>query len=342
MTKELYGVLGVDKSASQTEIKKGYRAKAKQYHPDKNPGDEQAESNFKDVAYAYEILSDDDKKDRYDRRGHAGLNPQQEQRQRYKNPFAEIIREQQEREEAERYNINVGISITLEDAYSGVTKKFNYNKQVKCTPCKGFGGSNPNKCNKCNGSGSLTTVIRTPVGMMQQILSCDACNGKGKTYDDFCGTCHGKGMSTLRTEVSIDIPASPTEIIIKRGGGNMIPNGTYGNLSIRVDILPHIKFKLTYNFGLVSDLKVPYEKLMLGGQIEFQTIDGGTVKLSVKKLSKIGDKLKLKGKGLKDSSLIQKFGSPRGDQYLILQVDIPNSITKEEEDLLKQIKKLKE
>jgi len=340
MTKDLYEVLGVDKSASQTEIKKGYRAKAKEYHPDKNPGDKEAEANFKDVAYAYEILSDEDKKAIYDSRGHAGLNGQHHGHAHH-DPFEmfnQMFREREMQNQRAQFNINVAISISLEEAYDGVTKKFKYNRQVKCEPCNGLGGKDPIRCTACNGSGNISNVIRTPAGMMHQVSTCHVCQGKGKAYKDVCTNCNGRGMSQSREEVTVDIPASPTEVIIKRGKGHMLPDGTFGDLSIRIDVTPHEKYRVTYNYGLISDIHVPYEILMLGGKAEFETIDGGKVKLTIKKLSKIGTKLKLTGKGLR----IPGLRNTRADQFLVLHVDIPDSITKEEEKLLEQIKKLKE
>jgi molecular chaperone DnaJ len=338
MTKDLYKVLDVDKSASQTEIKKGYRAKAKLYHPDKNPGDKGAESNFKDVAYAYEVLSDEDKKSKYDTRGHAGLNNQHQGHGNAQSMFEEMMRQQQEQAQKAQYDINVAINITLEEAYNGTSKKFQYNRQVKCKPCKGYGGSNPTQCPSCHGAGHISHVIQTPVGRMTQQVTCDHCHGKGRTYKDTCSTCRGKGLSNEKKEVTIDIPHSPTEPILKPNGGHMIPNGTFGTLTVRVDVQAHPKFRPTYAYGLISDIQVPYEILMTGGKVEFQTIDGSKVKLTIKKLSKIGSKVKLAQKGLKDPI----FKHTRGDQFLVLHVDIPNSMTTEEEELLNKIKKLKE
>jgi molecular chaperone DnaJ len=342
MTKDLYEVLGVDKSASQTEIKKGYRAKAKEYHPDKNPGDKVAEDNFKDVAYAYEILSDEDQKAIYDTRGHAGLKGQPQQGHAHFDPFEMFSQvfgnhfgQQQNRA---RFDINVSISIKLEEAYNGLSKNFKYNRQIKCEPCSGVGGTEPTLCSKCNGSGFMSHIIRTRYGHQSQIRTCDQCNGKKTTFKNTCTTCQGSGSVQSREDIEITIPPTPIDLITERGAGHMMDDGTYGNLNLRVDILTNEDYQLTHDFGLISEVNVPYETLMLGGEIEFKTIDGGKVKLSVKKLSKIGTKLKLTGKGLKKP----RFKHLRGDQFLVLRLEIPNSISKEEEELLKKIKKLKE
>jgi molecular chaperone DnaJ len=336
MTKDLYEVLGVDKTASQTEIKKGYRAKAKEYHPDKNQGDKEAESNFKDVAYAYEILSDENKKEMYDTRGHAGLNNQGPQRPQGFDPFDLFSQmfNQHNRPQQVNYDINVGVTISVEEAYNGITKKFQYNRQINCDPCKGSGGTNPSQCSNCRGAGKITSIAHGRL----TINTCGVCRGKGITFDNTCSTCHGAGNSKIREDISIDIPPSVTEIITKRGKGNMTPSGTSGNLNIRVNVQPNDKFQFTHDYSLISGFKVPYEILMTGGKLDFQTIDGGKVKLTIKKLSKIGSKLKVKGKGMKKPHL----GDARGDQFLILDIDIPNSINKEEEELLEKIKILKQ
>jgi len=342
MTEDLYEVLGVDRNVSKTELKKAYRAKAKEYHPDKNPDDQEAEKKFKDVAYAYEVLTDDNKKARYDQGGHNALNgtPPQGQRGGFgRDMFEEMIRQQNEANQRRQSSIVTTIHLDLEDIYNGVTKKFKYNRQIKCTTCNGLGGTNPSVCETCKGTGRAVKVTSTPFGHMQEIGRCNTCQGKGTTFESGCGTCNGIGAISSREEIEIEIPhgiASDT-MFHRQGDGHEMPNGGFGDLLMKILVRPHPKFERQYDNDLISTIKVPYVILMLGGKVPFTTIDGGKVNLTIKKLSKLGAKLKLTGKGLRKLD----WKHSRGDQFLVLDIEIPDSVSTEEKELLEKMKKLK-
>jgi len=342
MKENLYKVLGIDKIASKTEIKKGYRKKAKEYHPDRNPDDKEAEDMFKKVSYAYEILSDDNKRARYDNGGHNALEGgTNHTHNNMQDMFREMARQQAVQQEKMQHGIKVSTKITLEEVHTGVTKNFKYNRQIKCTPCNGLGGTEPSICLGCQGSGRKIKVTSTQFGHMQEIGKCHDCNGKGTKFKNNCDKCKGVGHITSREEVSIVIPHGIENGMTfhQADGGHEMVNGGFGDLVIQVFVSEHPIYKLGYgDFGLTSELKVPYEILMLGGNTKFKTIDGSTVSLTIKKLSKAGTKLKLAGKGL----MKPNFNHVRGDQYLILNVDFQGSITPEEEKLLQKLKKLKE
>lgn len=341
MKENLYKILDIDKTASKDEIKKAYRGKAKIYHPDKNKGDKSAEDMFKKVSYAYEILSDDNKKARYDSGGHDALNGGGQQRHGGMDDlFREMARQQAEHREKVQSSIMVNARVTLEEVYTGAKKKFKYNRRVKCKTCDGHGGSEPSICTGCNGAGRKVKVTSTEFGHMQEIGICPDCRGQGTSFKNVCNDCNGEGYITSREEVSVDIPYSISNGMSfeHANGGHEMLNGGYGNLIIRVQVEVHPKFDRPQEFDLISKLDVPYETLMLGGKVEFVTIDGGKLSLTIKKLSKVGNKVKLNGKGLKK----RNWNHVRGDQYLVLGVEIPDSITKEEEELLLKLKKLKE
>jgi len=340
MTEDLYKTLGVDKAASQTEIKSAYRGKAKEYHPDKNPGDKKAEDMFKQISHAYDILSDVKKKKMYDNGGHDALNGRQQTHSNVNEMFREMARQQNQQREKAQHSIVVNTEITLEEVFSGVTKKFNYNRQVKCKSCDGLGGTEPSICGGCQGSGRKIKVTSTQFGHMQEIGKCNDCNGKGTTFKVNCKPCRGAGHVSSREEISVDMPHSVGSGMMfeQVNGGHEMPNGGFGDLIIKVYVKEHPIYTLHHDFGLISDIKIPYETLMLGGNVEFKTIDGAKISLTIKKLSKVGAKVKLTGKGLKKPN----WNHVRGDQYLVLGVDIPNSIGKEEEELLEKLKKLKE
>lgn len=339
MKGNLYEILGVDTSASQTEIKKAYRNQAKTYHPDKNPDDKGAEDMFKKISYAYEVLSDVKKKQKYDTGGHDALEGRPQHTDMH-DLFEQMQRQDAIHREKMQHGITVTTNITLEEVFSGVTKKFKYNRQIKCKPCNGLGGSDPSICVGCQGSGRKVKLTTTQFGHMQEIGKCHDCNGKGTIFKDNCDKCKGAGHTTSREEITIDIPhgISSGMVFEQPNGGHEMLNGGFGDLMIKVYVRPHAVFQNHGDFGLISNLKVPYEILMLGGKINFKTIDGSTVSLIIKKLSKIGSKLKLTGKGLKKPN----WNHIRGDQFLILNVDIPNFISPEEELLLQELKKLKE
>jgi len=346
MSKDLYKTLEINKDANASEIKKAYRTLAKKYHPDKNPNDKEAEAKFKDVAEAYEILSDDQKRATYDQMGYEASQRGGPARNHYSNMgemFNQMRTQQESSQRKRKHTIHQVVKLSMEDIYTGVNKKFKYKRVEKCTACDGKGGENIVRCTTCDGKGVEIMTQQTPFGMIQNTTSCNSCDGRGFKIANACDVCNGKGFKGNDEEVEVDIPHSilPNEQmeLINKGHYYVDVNGEerFGNLllSFQAD---ETKFTLLRNFGLLAKVDLPYEMMVLGGEFEFKTIDGAKVKVPVSKLSDIGKKLKLKGKGLK-----HRGGEVlRGDLYLMIDLKFPTKISSEEEKILNDLKKLKE
>jgi len=345
MSKDLYKILEIDKNASESDIKKAYRTMAKKYHPDKNPDNKEAEQKFKDVAEAYEVLSDPNKKARYDSMGYDAYNGGPTQN--HANPhdmfanFFNSMREQQENEQLKRqHTIIQKIALTMEEVYHGVTKKFKYKRSVKCGTCNGKGGENIVRCEACNGQGVQYRIIQTQLGRMQETISCNSCSGRGFKIGKTCNSCSGQGLVRVDEILEVKIPHSvmPNQHIVSRNKGHYYADRSgerYGDMVMLVEINQD-KYTIIEDYGLMSKVDIPYEVMVLGGEFTFDSVDGSKVKVPVSKLSDIGHKLKLKGKGLKNPNQ-----SVRGDQYIMLDLKFPTEITEEEEKLLNELKKLK-
>jgi len=343
ITKDLYEILEIDRDASKTEIKKAYRTLSKQYHPDMKTGDE---DKFKEVSYAYEILSNDEKRTKYDSFGHEGLKrgfapnsgPSMHDmsdmfRQMFRN--APHTTYQQKR----NYGIRLRLGITVEQVFNGVDKTFEYDRIINCTTCNSKGGKNPKRCHECDGLGQISRVMNTQHGQIQQISTCHVCGGSGESFEDLCLDCQGQGLKKTKEKLTLKLDHGylTGDVVLKRGMGHMTPEGTYGNLEIHIEVQPHQKFNIEANLDLLSIIHISYETLILGGKAKFTTIEGTTVKVTVPKFTKIGDKLRLKSKGLK-----LKDSKTRTNQILMVDVELPTSISVEEKELLEKIKKLKE
>ena len=337
MEDNLYEILDINKTATQSEIKKAYRKLSKKHHPDVG-GDEE---EFKKVSYAYEILSNDDKKNVYDTRGHDGLNHHGRGNSHgYHDDFMDFMRQASNQQEMNHASIKVQLNMSLKDAFNGKTAKFKYNRTVKCDSCNGKGGSDPKMCPSCNGKGRVVETFQSGHGYMQQVRTCDACHGKGVVFKDTCKACHGNGAHNVRETMEVKIPHGYLngETIIEPNKGHIMGNGGYGPLIMIISIQNDDDFKIMYNYDLISKIKLPYETFVLGGEIMFTTIDNKKIKLKVPELSKIGNKLKISNMGLKRKG----DNGDRGDQYLILDIILPDSITYKEKVLLKKLKNLKE
>ena len=347
MSKDLYNTLGITKEADATAIKKAYRKMAMKYHPDKNQDDKTAEAKFKDVAEAYEILSDADHKARYDQVGYDVFMNGNQGRQQGRHGFSDmsdvfnsIRKQQRESRNMQRFTIFQRVNLSMEEVYNGVTKKFKYKRILKCTTCDGKGGDDVVRCTTCDGKGIELIIQRDQFGTIQQSISCRGCEGRGFKITNACNTCDGKGTETKEEIVEVSIPHGimPNEQMQIIGKGHYFSDGTtemFGDLVLAFQI-DESKFTILKNFGLLSKLNIPYEIMVLGGNIEFKTIDGATVKVSVPKLSGIGKKMKLKGKGLK----YKGYDVLRGDQYIMVDLKFPSEISKESEKILNQLKKV--
>ena len=349
MSKDLYNILGLNKNANAAEIKAAYRKMAKIHHPDKNPDDKEAEAKFKDVAEAYEILSDDQQKAKYDRMGYDGIKRSPQGGGAPRDPFGftdmfhTMRNQQQSSMRKQKYTIHQVVKLSMENIYEGVVKKFKYKRIEKCDSCNGKGGENVVRCTTCDGKGVKVITQQTQFGMIQNTISCNACDGRGFKIANACTSCNGKGVQNKDLEIEVDIPHS----ILPNEQMQLINNGHYyvdiqgeekfGDLilSFQAD---ETKFTILRDFGLLAKVDLPYEIMVLGGDFEFKIIDGAIVKVIVPKLTDIGKKLKLKGKGLKHRG----YDVMRGDLYLMIDLKFPSEITSEEEKILNDLKKLKE
>ena len=363
--RDFYEVLGVDKSASDDELKKAYRKSAKKYHPDLNPGNTEAEKNFKEVNEAYEVLSDKEKRARYDQFGHAGVDPNFGAGGG--NPygsgfggfggfegfdgfgdlgdiFGSIFGgggNTRRNPNAPRRGADTATNVILsfEEAAKGCKKSVKVTRIETCDECSGSGakkGSSPKTCSACHGSGFVTTMQRTPFGTIQNRQPCEHCRGTGKIIDNPCTKCNGKGRvrTTQTREVNIPAGIDDSQIISVRGGGDAgVNGGPSGDLRINVTVRPHPIFERD-GFDIYCEVPITFAQAALGAEIIVPTIDG-KVKFNIHEGTQPGEEFRLKGKG------VQRLNySGRGDQFVKITVEVPKNLTKEQKEKLQEFEKL--
>jgi molecular chaperone DnaJ len=328
--KDYYEILGVKKDASSDEIKKAYRTLAKEWHPDKNQGNKEAEEKFKEISEAYEHLSDKDKKAKYDRFGHSSNGGYRE------NPFAEHFRNAK-RQVRVGENMTLVLKLTLEEIYNGVKKRYKYKRTQSCGGCNGHGGTGTHDCKTCGGSGVVIKVMNTPFGYIQQSFSCNACDGVGTTYEVKCDTCSGSGVNEVEETIEIDVPHGVFNgmTFVMQGKGHAVRSGQTGDLHINVMELQH-KIFARLNNDLKMNLKLSYPQLVLGDKVEIDTIDGGKIRVNIPPLSDVGTNLKIQNKGLKPYE-----AESRGDLIINLTIEMPKILSDSEKELLEKLKDLK-
>jgi len=324
--KDYYEVLGVDRNASDDDIKKAYRKLAKEYHPDKNPDNKEAEEKFKEISEAYEHLSDSDKKAKYDRFGHGGNNSNG-------NPFADFFRRRQKVDRVGQ-NMTLNVKLTLEEIHTGVKKTYKYKRHVHCNTCDGHGGTNVKTCTTCDGTGIQVIVMSTPVGYIHQQTTCETCNGNGETYEDICVSCSGSGVVLNEEIIDVDVPSGVLNgmVLAMNGAGHAAKNARYGDLHIRIVELQHELFTRN-NEELKLNLKLSYPQLVLGDKVEVETIDGNKIRVSIPPYSEVGSNLRIVGKGLNSFQ-----GGQRGDMIINLGVTIPKTLTENQREILEKLK----
>ena len=353
--RDYYEVLGVSKNAGEDEIKKAYRKLAIKYHPDKNPDDKAAEDKFKEAAEAYEILSNAEKRQRFDQFGHAGVGGSAGggfggmNMDDIFSQFGDIFGgafggfggggAQRGRRVNRGTNLRVKVKLALKDIANGVEKKIKVNKQVSCKTCTGSGAKNGNydTCRQCNGSGVITRVQQTILGAMQTQSTCSACNGEGRIIRDKCVTCHGDGVVREEEVISINIPAGVAEgmQLSMQGKGNAAPRGGInGDLLIVVEEEEHPELKREGNHVLYS-LNVSFPDAALGIKVEIPTIEA-KAKIKIEPGTQSGKVLRLKGKGLPD---VNSYG--RGDQLVEISIFTPTHLSAEEKKQLEAMRESK-
>jgi molecular chaperone DnaJ len=327
--RDYYQVLGLNKNATQSDIKKSYKNLAKKSHPDVG-GDEET---FKEISEAYEILSDENKRKEYDTFGH---NKPNGHNRNYQDMYGFGFNPKAEARNRKGRDFRINIKLTLEEIFNGGTKKIKYNRDSACGTCNSVGGFNNKKCAHCNGGGFIVENIRTPFGIIQNVATCNHCNGIGETYTEVCNDCGGSGIKNKEENIEISIPIGIKDGMYLNypGIGQAIKNGTSGSLIIVFNELPHKTFIRDGN-NLRLNLKVPYSKLVLGGKVDIKTIEGGEIRINIPEYNNIGDTLRISGKGMK----IQN-SSQTGDLMVILDIDIPKEINEETRELLEKLKNI--
>ena len=348
--RDYYEVMGLDKNASEDDIKKAFRRLAKEYHPDLHPGDKEAEKKFKEVNEAYEVLSDKDKRARYDQFGHAGVDPNFsgagggspfgadiDLGDIFSSFFGGFGGGRQANPNAPRRGTDVDINLVLsfEEAAKGCQKTIKVTHIENCSACGGSGaknGTSPKTCPHCHGSGQEVVQQRTPFGVMQTQRPCSHCGGKGKIIEHPCEKCSGKGKVRITREQTVNIPAGidDMQVLNVRSQGDAGSNGgPNGDLRIEVNVRPHPIFERD-GFDVYVEVPVTFVQASLGAEISVPTLDG-KVKFKIHEGTQSGDEFKLAGKGIKRIN-----SSGRGNQYVKINVEIPRNLSKEQKELLKQ------
>ena len=360
--RDYYEILEIDKSASIEEIKTAYRKQALKYHPDKNSGDAEAEEKFKESAEAYEVLSDSNKRQRYDQFGHAGLGGasgfggfsggmSMDEIFRhfgdifgsgggFEDPFSSFFgggRRRSGRTVHKGSNLRVKVKLTLEEIAHGVEKKIKVNKYVVCKTCTGTGakgGSSFQSCSTCNGSGHVTRVASTFLGQMQTSSTCPQCGGEGQVITDKCYDCAGNGVIKGEEIITIKIPAGVAEgMQLSMGGkGNAAARGGIpGDLYVQIEELIHDYFERDGN-NLLYEHHMTFSDAVLGTTIEIPTIDS-KAKVKVEEGTQSGKILRLRNKGLPSVNGYEG----KGDMLVTLQIWTPKNISKEEKSILEKL-----
>ncbi|MCL2222022.1 MAG: molecular chaperone DnaJ [Oscillospiraceae bacterium] len=355
--KDFYEALGIKKGASEDEIKKAFRQQAKKYHPDVNPGNTRAEARFKEVNEAYEILSDPDKKSRYDQFGHAGVDPSfgagggggpfrggfggfGNMDFDLGDIFGSIFgggggRTQNRNAPRKGERVRAVLTITFEEAAFGCEKDVSIQRIESCDDCSGSGckkGTTAEKCAGCGGSGVVTTQQRTPFGVMQSSADCPKCSGRGRIIHQPCDKCKGLGMVRRNRTIKVNIPAGIDDgqtISLRGQGSSGINGGEAGDLFVTVSIARHGQFKREGTSVLLS-MPISFVQAALGAELEVPTLDG-KVKYSIPAGTQTGTMFRLKNKGIQNLR-----GSGRGDQYVTVNVTVPTSLKNEQKELLMQ------
>jgi len=364
--RDYYEILGVTKSASAEEIKKAYRKVALQYHPDRNQGDKAAEEKFKEAAEAYEILSDPQKKAKYDQFGHAGMDPSNFGGHSYQGNMEDIFRNfgdifggggggggfdpfetffgggggrggRQQTRGKRGTNLRVRVKLTLADVANGVRKNLKVKKHVECHTCHGSGAkdaSSVSKCTVCGGSGVVRKVQNTILGQMQTTSTCYQCNGSGQQITKKCTTCNGLGTEYGEETIQVDIPAGVQDgmQLSMSGKGNAgEQGGPAGDLIIQVEVEQNADLEIDGQ-NVVYDLHISFIDAVLGTQVEVPTIEG-KAKFKIPAGTQAGKIFRLSGKGLPS---VNSYG--RGDQLILVHVYTPTDLTSDERKLLEKLR----
>ena len=346
--RDYYEVLGVSKTADDAEIKKAYRALAKKYHPDMNPGDAEAEKKFKEASEAYAILSDAEKRKQYDQFGHAAFEGgaggggfdfnSMDFGDIFGDIFGDFFGGGRSRTKSngpmKGANIRTSVRITFEEAVFGVDKEIELTLKDECTTCHGTGakpGTEPETCSKCGGKGQVVYTSQSFFGTVRNVQACPDCNGSGKIVKDKCPDCQGNGYIASRKKIQVSIPAgidNGQSVRIREKGEPGVNGGPRGDLLVEVVVSRHPIFQ-RQDYNIYSTVPISFALAALGGEVLVDTVDG-KIAQTVKPGTQTDTKVRLKGKGV--PTLRNK--DVRGDHYVTLVVETPEKLSQEAKDLL--------
>lgn len=360
--RDYYEVLGLNKGASEEEIKKAFRKMALKYHPDRNPGDKDAEEKFKEVNEAYSILSDPEKKDKYDRFGHAGVDPNAGFGGAggfgggfggfggFEDIFSDLFGggggfggfggfgggAARRNAPMKGRDLQKDLTISFEEAAFGTKKSIRITKYVKCETCNGEGtaeGTSKKTCPKCGGSGQVRTVQNTPLGRFQSTAPCPDCGGKGTIIETPCPDCHGSGKVRKTITINVDIPAGVDNdsVIPIRGQGDPGENGgPNGDFYVVISVKPHELFRRDRD-NLYIDIPIGFHQAALGDEITVPTLDG-KVSYKVPAGTQPGTVFRLKGKGVKNVRT-----GRMGDLYVKVQLEVPTKLNAAQKKAIREM-----
>ncbi|MBM7614661.1 molecular chaperone DnaJ [Alkaliphilus hydrothermalis] len=347
--RDFYEVLGVEKGASPEEIKKAYRKLAMKYHPDRNPDNKEAEDKFKEANEAYEILSDPEKKQRYDQFGHAGVNGNggggfEGFGGGFEDIFGDIFdmfgggfggSSRRRSGPQKGADIKYESSITFEEAAFGTDKTVEFHRNDNCDECNGSGakpGTSKKTCSHCNGKGEIRYAQRTPLGQIVNVKACPHCHGEGHIIEEPCHKCNGKGKVRKKRKLKVKIPAGvDTGMVIPiRGEGEPgIKGGPSGDFYVVIKVLPHKIFQRD-GLDVICEIPITFVQATLGDEMEVPTLEG-KVKYKIPEGTQSGTVFRLKGKGI-----VSPRGYGKGDQYVKMIVEVPTKLTDKQKDALRQ------
>lgn len=355
--RDYYEVLGLQKGASEDELKQAYRKLSRKYHPDFNPGDKEAEEKFKEVNEAYEVLSDPDKRSRYDQFGHAGVDPSYGGggyggggftggfgdmgdigdifSSFFGGGFGSSSARSNPNAPRRGQDIQKSIVISFMDACKGVDVDVRISRMEKCSDCNGTGaaaGSSPETCPDCHGTGQVKVTQRTPFGMISSQKPCPKCGGKGSTIKNPCPKCHGNGRVSVEKTITVNVPAGIDDeqtIRIAGQGHGGINGGPSGDLLVTVTVRPDAIFERD-GYDIHTELPITFVQAALGGEVLIPTIDG-TMSYTIPEGTQPGTVFRFKGSGVKKLNR-----NERGNQYVKVTIEVPSGLTKKQKDLLKE------
>lgn len=354
--RDYYEVLGVGRDAEDGEIKKAYRGLAKKYHPDMNPGDAEAEAKFKEINEAYAVLSDADKRQKYDQFGHDAFDPSRggtgftASDFDFGDIFSSIFggggfggfggfggsSERRRNAPVRGGDVSQSVLISFEEAAFGCKREVSYGRVIKCSDCDGTGaekGTHPETCSACNGSGQVTSTQRTPFGMMQTQRACDKCRGTGKYIKNPCQNCRGTGYIKITRKIEVSIPAGidDGQRIALRGEGDVGRNGgPAGDLIITVGVKAHKIFERD-GYDVYCEVPVTFTEATLGATIKVPTLEG-SVEYEMPEGTETGTMFTLRGKGIQNVN----YPSRKGDLRFTVAIEVPKNLNPHQKKLLRE------